>query len=147
VWSFNQWALLFTIKQCTTVNLELLTNILLRLVTQCLYLIACVLQANHFLILSNIGNTCSKLGRLPGSSFMQIRINFAMWLEMPGEMSSRIPSVAIFIPASMGERSGKGISLDDSSHSRTAKLHMSAALVLMVLGDFDRDSGDIHWGW
>ena len=49
----------------------------------------------HFLILSKIGRTCSNDGRFPGSSFMQIRMNFAMWLDIPGEISIRNPSVAI----------------------------------------------------
>ena len=32
----------------------------------------------YFFILSKIGCTCSKEGRFPGSSFIQIRMNFAM---------------------------------------------------------------------
>ena len=56
----------------------------------------CMQPVCYFLILSKIGRTCSKLGRFPGSSFIQIRINFAMWFEMPGEISSLRPSVAIW---------------------------------------------------
>ena len=38
----------------------------------------------------------SKVGRLPGSSFMQILMSLAMWGETPGETVSRSPSVAIY---------------------------------------------------
>ena len=50
----------------------------------------------HFFIFSKIGMTCSKVGLLPGSSFMQILISLAMWLDMPGEISTRRPSVEIW---------------------------------------------------
>lgn len=52
-----------------------------------------------------------------------------------------------FIPASIGVSSGNGISLDASSHRSIAKLHMSAALVLICLGDLVSASGAIHCGW
>ena len=49
-----------------------------------------------FCIFSKMGMTCSKDGRFPGSSFMQIPMSFAMWGETPtGSTSSRSPSVAI----------------------------------------------------
>ena len=51
------------------------------------------------------------------------------------------------MPASMGVRSGNGTSLDASSHRRTAKLHMSAALVLICFGERLSASGAIHSGW
>lgn len=41
-----------------------------------------------------------------------------------------------FMPISMCERSAKGTSLVTSSHSNTAKLHMSADLLLMSSGFF-----------
>lgn len=41
-----------------------------------------------------------------------------------------------FMPISMLERSAKGTSLVTSSHSNTAKLHMSADLLLMSSGFF-----------
>ena len=34
-----------------------------------------------------------------------------------------------------------------NSQRRMAKLHMSAARVLMTLGDFISASGAVHWGW
>lgn len=43
-----------------------------------------------------------------------------------------------FMPISMCERSAKGTSLVTSSHSNTAKLHMSADLLLMSSGLFCR---------
>jgi len=46
-------------------------------------------------ILSRIGTTMSKDGRLPGSSFMQIRMSFARCGEMPGGMLMRKSSRAI----------------------------------------------------
>lgn len=49
----------------------------------------------HFFIFSRMGIICSKAGLFPGSSFIQILINLAMWLEIPGEISGRRPSVAI----------------------------------------------------
>merc|ERR1711915_639576 len=56
------------------------------------------------------------------------------------------PSVAILIPASIGERSPNGTSLVASSHSKTA-LHISAARMLMSEGFLDMASGAIHVGW
>ena len=55
--------------------------------------------------------------------------------------------IRTFMPASIGDRSGKGTSLVLSSQRRTAKLHMSAAFELMVLGDLFSASGAIHCGW
>ena len=49
----------------------------------------------HFFIFSKIGMTCSKDGLLPGSSFIQILISLAMWFDIPGEISTRRPSVEI----------------------------------------------------
>lgn len=43
-----------------------------------------------------------------------------------------------FMPISMGERWAKGTSLVTSSHRSTAKLHMSADLLLMSSGRFWR---------
>lgn len=43
-----------------------------------------------------------------------------------------------FMPISMCERSANGTSLVTSSHSNTAKLHMSADLLLMSSGLFCR---------
>jgi hypothetical protein len=48
-----------------------------------------------------------------------------------------------FIPASMGVKWPKGTSRVASSHRRVAKLHMSAAFVLIVFGDLQRASGAI----
>jgi hypothetical protein len=48
----------------------------------------------HRFILSRIGRTISKVGRLPESSFMQIRINLARCDEIPGGMVIRKPSKA-----------------------------------------------------
>jgi len=45
-------------------------------------------------ILSRIGRTISKVGLLPESSFMQIRINLARCCEIPGGMVIRKPSKA-----------------------------------------------------
>ena len=50
----------------------------------------------YFFILSKIGWTCSNEGRFPGSSFIQIRMNFAICWDIPGEISSLNPSVAIW---------------------------------------------------
>lgn len=47
-------------------------------------------------IFSNMGKIMSKDGRLPGSSFMQIRTNFDMCGDMPGGTLTRRPSVAIW---------------------------------------------------
>ena len=48
----------------------------------------------------------SKVGRLPGSSFMQILMSLAMWGETPGETVSRSPSVAICNITRAGYRQG-----------------------------------------
>ena len=50
-------------------------------------------------------------------------------------------SIFTFMPISMLERSAKGTSLVTSSHSSTAKLHMSAERRLMSSGFFCRADG------
>lgn len=49
-----------------------------------------------------------------------------------------MPHPLTFMPISICERSAKGTSLVTSSHSNTAKLHMSADLLLMSSGLFCR---------
>lgn len=52
----------------------------------------------------------SNVGRLPGSSFMQMFINFVRYGDVPGGTCTRNPSVAIRIPHSIGDKSANGTS-------------------------------------
>ncbi len=112
-------------------------------------------------IFSRMGVIMSKVGLLPGSSFMQMRINLAMWGLEPGGIDTLSPSRAIWkpekkrlvkqmivfcgplraqtlSPASIGDSSAKGTCRVASSHKRTAKLHISAALTLISFPFFWR---------
>lgn len=62
----------------------------------------------------------SNVGRLPGSSFMQIFINLVKYGDVPGGICTRKPSVAIRIPHSIGDRSANGTS--PKQHKRETKL-------------------------
>ena len=99
------------------------------------------------LIFSKIGKICSKVGRLPGSSFMQIRISRCMCTEMSRLNCSRRSSRAIFMPTSIGLYSANGTDRVTISQSSTANDHMSLALRLISPGFFCSASGDIQAGW
>lgn len=101
---------------------------------------------NYLFILSKIGTIISNVGRLPGSSFMQIVINFEKYDDVPGGTFNRKPSVAIRIPHSIGDRSANGISLVLNSQTHTAKLHISHASQLRSERFFCNASGDIQAG-
>uniref|UniRef100_A0A2M4B5M4 Putative secreted protein n=1 Tax=Anopheles triannulatus TaxID=58253 RepID=A0A2M4B5M4_9DIPT len=88
----------------------------------------------------------SKVGRLPGSSFIQILISFARCGAVPGGIDTRSPSVAIRMPASIGVSSAKGTSRVASSQMQMAKLHMSQASQLRSLRFFCNVSGLIQAG-
>lgn len=154
-------------------------------------------------IFSRMGTIMSNLGRLAGSSFMQIFISLQMCGEMPGGMVGRSPSRATlrrgrgagsqiqacvgwaeptplgwgvvmgslpvglaalpkgflaypcplsnplltFMPISMLDKSAKGTSRVTSSHSSTAKLHMSAERLLISSGFFCRAAENPVQGW
>lgn len=71
-------------------------------------------------IFSRMGMIMSNLGRFAGSSFMQILTSRVMCCEVPGGIFTRSPSVATFIPTSMGDISANGTSRVANSHSKIA---------------------------